>query len=179
MTRRSHTNTHGATLVETIVYMALFAIVSLVIVSSLIVSFRVFSEIRMSRAMVQTMTSGFDRVLHELYMAEAILPGSVTGTHPGSVVFQVRTSDGDEIERRIFVDNGRLMLEEEGLVVGPLSHRRVSVERFIVRYTTADPEENEGSPSTFVWFDVGLSASMAGRTASHDTSFGVVMRGSY
>jgi hypothetical protein len=182
---KTHCNTNrinmqsGVTLIETLLYMALFTVLSGVMVTALITTMGSLQEIRMTRALLHTTTSGFDRMIFEVRNADAlVLQDSTLGTDPSSITVQ-RTEDGITVTHRFFLENGSLVVEQNGIMLGPLHPTGVSFDRFLVRSISANPDAGQGINSRFVSFDIRMTAQAGARTKSIDTLFGVVIKGSY
>ncbi len=169
----------GVTLIETLLYMALFTLLSGIMVTALITTMGSLQEIRMARALLHTTTSGFDRMIFEVRNADTlVLQDSTLGVN-SSILTVSRTEDAVVIVTSFFLEGDSLMLEQDGVTQGPLNPTGVTFDRFLVRSISATPASGQGVASNFISFDIGMTASAGSRTKHVDTLFGVTIKGSY
>lgn len=177
--QKNNFGTSGVTLIETLLYMSLFTLLSGIMVTALITTMGSLQEIRMTRALLHTTTSGFDRIIFEVRNADTlVLQDSTLGVN-SSILTVSRTENGTAQVTNFFLDNGSLMLEQDGVVQGPLNPTGVSFDRFLVRSVSANPTAGQGANSNFISFDIGMNAFAGSRTKHIDTLFGVTIKGSY
>lgn len=170
----------GVTLIETLLYMALFTLLSGIMVTALITTMGSLQEIRMTRALLHTTTSGFDRMIFEVRNADTLVLQDSTLSVNSSVLTVSRTEDDVAQVTSFFLDDtGSLVLEQDGVVQGPLNPTGVVFDRFLVRSVSANPTAGEGANSNFISFDIGMTAFAGSRTKNIDTLFGVTIKGSY
>lgn len=106
----------GANLIETVVYVAIFAVMSVFMVNSMIVSASLFGELRALRATTNGASDALERMTREIRLARSVdVAQSNLGDHPGQLVMNSRNEEGQEHTVDIFVASSSLMIEEEGV----------------------------------------------------------------
>lgn len=124
--RNVRSSSDGFTLVEILVYLALFAIISLVVLNSLGATGRVLSSLRSTRGTTDATLLAFDRMTRSIQAATSITVGSSTlGTSPGRLVLDTGT--------QIFLSGTTLMIQESTGAAAPLAPPSVSFSSLIFR----------------------------------------------
>ncbi|MFC1757006.1 PilW family protein [Patescibacteria group bacterium] len=154
---------NGFTLVEILIYIAILAVVSVVIVNSLLVMMKSFHGYRIARFVNVNGAMAIERVVREIRFAGDIGEESILDVSPGKLVF------GD---LEIFVSNSELMLKDGDADAVSLTSDKVQVENLVFK-------EIETINSKAVKIEVEFKSSRGTyqKTAKfYDT---VVLRGSY
>lgn len=95
----------GFTLIETIIYTAVFASVSFLIFGSILTTYNVFREIRISRNINRAAETSLERIIREIRLAKSIDDGtSIFNTNAGRLKL-------DTVE---FLMNGSSLMIKEG-----------------------------------------------------------------
>lgn len=173
MTRAPIQSHAGYSLVELLVYVAMFAVVAVVVINSLLISTRSFAETRTNR---ELMHAGFDiveRISREIRQAESVdIPGSALGSHPGTLVLLGSDEDGDDREVGFAVENGAVVLYENGVSQGALSDAHVEVASLVFRNIST-----AGADAVRVELSLTRTRGSSSKTADFfDT---IILRGSY
>ncbi len=111
----------GFSLVETIVYLALFVMLSVVVIHALVTTVKLFVEIRTNRDFVDSGYIAMERMTREIRGATSVdTVNSTLGTSPG--VLQLNTTDDAGVAKTVkFVTSGGvLQLYENGTLSGAL-----------------------------------------------------------
>jgi hypothetical protein len=106
--------TSGYTLIELIVYVALFVALSLLLVQSLITAVRVYAASEGTRAIAANADLALDRITREVRGADAVDGSSVLGTSPSVVALSGEDVGGASHTVRFFVQGGVLEMSENG-----------------------------------------------------------------
>ena len=130
--------TKGFSLVEILVYISIFAIVSVVVINSYIIVFGSFSQVKTNHDLVSSANSSLERISREIRQAKTVdILNSTLGATPG--VLQLNSTDSIGATRivKFYVSNGQLNLSQgssEPLVLtGNLLGPDISVTNLIFR----------------------------------------------
>lgn len=151
-------NKRGSSLLEIIVYLAMFTVLSTVIVNSLLISMRLYKDARTNREFTEQGSLAMERISRSVRSASAVnVASSTLGTSPGVLVLTNGTST-----TMFDVSSSALRLTENGAVSGNLTAGRISVSSLIFYYYSAT--------STSVKTDIRLTDSVSGRSESFSTT---------
>ena len=78
----------GVTLLETVIYIAILALVSVLVINSILIMIRSFNSYRVLRHVNITGAIAMERITREIRFADTIDVGSIFETHPGRLVLQ-------------------------------------------------------------------------------------------
>lgn len=77
----------GASLLETVLYIGIFAVITLLTVNTIVALTRAVGEIRATRAIIRDADIAMERVIREIRAAESVdTTASVLGSHPGKLM---------------------------------------------------------------------------------------------
>lgn len=125
----------GYSLIETLIYLALFAMLTIVFVNSVIVSMKSFSQIQMNRDFASGGTLALERITREIKGATSV-GASTLNTSPGLLTLNTTDSSGNAKTVLFDVSNGMLRLTENGSVTGNLLGPNVVVSSLIFKTVT-------------------------------------------
>jgi Tfp pilus assembly protein PilW len=133
---------HGYSLIEIIVYLAIFSVMSIVVIDSFLVVSKSFDATRANRDLLESGQISMERMSREISQAESISASASTlGTNPGVLSLASTDSSGNPITVEFIVENGSLNLYENGALVGPLTDPNISVDSLVFRrIVTAEGE---------------------------------------
>lgn len=125
----------GFSMIETVIYIAIFGMVLIFIVSSIIYVGKAYSVLKAERTLASSASAALDRVTRETRDADLIdLGGSTFGTSPGALTLQPDST-------YFFVEGGVLKVQEGASVPGALTSAEVQVSELIFeRIVTAQSE---------------------------------------
>jgi len=131
MLRTSSTTKRGLTLIETIIYVVIFFIVSVVLVQALFNMSRVFAEVRLSRVVNHSALTALERLTREIRQANSVdEAASVFDVHPGRLVLDTAS---------FYLTGPTLMIKEVSSTVDhPLTSSKTSVSNLVFRLISAD-----------------------------------------
>lgn len=162
----------GYSLIELLVYVALFAVVLIIFVQGAIELLNTYAQYSANRIVRNTSLELFERVGHELRDAQTInVSSSVFTTHPGTLAY-ITNEDEMNMNSSIILDNGSLLLYEESNLVGPLTPEEIEVSDFVLYHLN-------NTSSEMVVIEVTLSTTKRNVTVEKSYRDAFVLRGSY
>ncbi len=120
----------GFSLAETIVYIALLAIIFIVVINSLVAIMTSYYTVKSSKDIENSAMLGLDRIERDTKNAASIASIS-TSTNPNSITINTFDTNGNPLVDRFYVATGTLSVDENGIYSGPLSVSGVTVTSLI------------------------------------------------
>ena len=138
MTFSSHKDTKGFTLVEMIIYVALFAVLSILAVNATIVVMKSFYTLRITQAVSMSATTALERMSREIRNAYDVdLIESTTGTSPGRLTLRTKDTAGANTTIEFYVNaSGQPGMKIGGVDKGSLVAKTVTINSLIFRSIT-------------------------------------------
>jgi len=166
-------NNRGVGLMEAIIYVAILAVVSTLAVNSLLMMMKSFSHARLMRDINSSAEVAMERITRDARLAYDIdADGSVLGSNPGRLLLNTLDSGGSPTTMDFYLDNGALMVAEDGGAGQPLSAPLAEVTS-LVFYKIETPI----SKAVKIEMELKATNTRYERTAKfYDT---VILRGSY
>ncbi len=124
----------GYSLVEMIVYLAIFTIMSVAVINSFIVVMSSFNSTRTNRDLLESGSTALERISREIRQANNIdIANSTIGSNPG--VLQLNSTDSADtaLVVRFITSNGALNLYQGGVLIDNLLGQNISVTNLIFR----------------------------------------------
>ncbi len=163
----------GTTIVETLVYIAIFAVLGLACMNTLVSLTRIFSETRINRTLAQSGFSALDHMEREIHSASSIdATGSTLNVHPGVLTLNTTDASGNPKTVKFAVDAGVIKLYENGTLTGKITGDNVTVTNLVFNSITT-----ASSTAVKVSLTVQDNNSVTGRHESFYTT--AVLRGGY
>jgi len=163
----------GYSLVEIMVYLAIFTALSVLVINSFIVILSSFNITNMNRKLLESGVVSMERISREIRQAKNIdIANSSLGSSPG--ILQLNSTDGSGNSMIIkFIDeNGNLYLYKNNTLQGNLLGQNVTITSLIFnRISTTQGEA--------VKIKVTLQYSGGHKTKSENFYNTVILRGSY
>src|SRR3989338_8641633 len=103
---------HGYTLVEAIIYVAILAGLAVVFISLLFTMTRSYAQFRLERDIASSASLGLGRLVREARSAASVDPASVLGSHPGRLRLNTTDENGLAITLDFYLSAGALMVKE-------------------------------------------------------------------
>lgn len=126
----------GVSAVELIVYITLFAVLSVAVLNALIVTIRSFSETRSNHDLLNGGLYSMERMTREIRNAESVdILGSTLGVNSGVLVLNTRDTSGNP-KTVIFSKSGNSLIITENGVSGALTGQNVDITNLIFYQTT-------------------------------------------
>jgi len=159
----------GYSLIELLIYIALFAILSVVLIQSLVTSFRVYAASQSYRRVQAEGELSMERIVREIRSATTITTSTSTfDSSPGVLALVGTDSVGATRTVTFSVSNGQLQINDNG-TSGALTSTKVSVGTLIFRKITT-------TYSTAVKVELTLTTTV-GQTLTSSFYDTVILRG--
>jgi len=120
----NNTNKRGLSLIETVIYVSILAILFVVVINTIAILSTSFGQSRIKRNVVTQGGSALERIVREVRLAHDIdVSGSTLGTHPGRLKLSTIVGPDDETgtTREFFLTDGTLMMQESISPAVPLT----------------------------------------------------------
>lgn len=165
----------GFTLIELVVYIALLATVSLVVVNSVLILNRALASFRLERRLTTSAETAMGRIARELRLAGDVYASSTLGVSPGVLSLVSRESEEDAAMKdvMIYTANNSLMLRRATGSPAVLTGDGVAVMSLVFR------QINNGTISKGMKVELTLNASAGSASTTKNYYTTVVLRGSY
>ncbi len=127
----------GYSLIEAIVYLAIFGTLSVLVINSFIVVLNSFNRSRINSNLAESGASAIERMSREIRQAKNIdTTNSVLNSSFGTL--QLNSTDSSNVAKieKFNVSNGDLNLYENDVLIGNLLGQKVDITSFIVRRIT-------------------------------------------
>jgi len=132
----------GYTLFETVTYVALFSILSVVAINAIVVVVSTFADVRADRAINHTAISALDRMVREIRLAEQVdTEDSVFDTSPGSLSLSSVDSNGYAITRSFYIEDGRIHTAVDDVSQGAITSDSIVIDTLTFRLTKQDDRQ--------------------------------------
>lgn len=129
----------GYSIVELIVYVAVFAALTVVIANAFIVLISFFSQTRSSHDILDSGNTAIERIAYEVSISNSVLGTSVLGTSPGVLELDsVDDSNNPRVVRFEMDGNGALNLSYDGTLVGNVLGSNLILTSLIFTTATTD-----------------------------------------
>lgn len=162
----------GFTLIETIIYIALFVLISLALTSITISVDRLYANIQSTIEVESSALVSLDRMSRDIRNGVSIVASSTFGVSPGRLVLSSKDRLGTVRTVEYYVLDGMLRVKENDIDVGQLTSSSTPVSNLVfIQITTPH--------STGVKIDMSLQAFKNGATSTEQFWGTYVLRGSY
>lgn len=131
--------TQGFTLVETLIYVSLFAVLSVFLINSLLIMMSSYTTVRANNDILDAAHNSYERLSREIRSAQSIDNiVSVFGVNPGILKLNTTDSSGSSITEQFNLNSGTGNLEftNNGTLVGDLNGGHVEITSLIFRKIT-------------------------------------------
>jgi len=162
----------GFTLIEMIVYTAILSIVFVIVVNTLLVLSRSYRSIKLTNDINNSASLALERLTRDIRSAESVnTSSSVIGSSPGELVLNA-TIDGSSTTLDFYVNNGALMLDVGGVLLGSLTRDNIEVTNLVFRHRM-------GTNGETVKIEMTLRGTEKNVIKEENFYSTVVLRGSY
>jgi type II secretory pathway pseudopilin PulG len=125
---------NGYSIVEILVYLAIFTSLSVLVINSFITILATFDMTRSNRDLLESGATAMERISREIRQAESVdVPNSTLGSTPGILELDSTNSGGTPVAIRFVTSSGALNLYEEGTLIGNLLGQNISVTNLVFR----------------------------------------------
>ncbi|MEK7589965.1 MAG: prepilin-type N-terminal cleavage/methylation domain-containing protein [Patescibacteria group bacterium] len=121
--------TKGFSLLESLVYMAILSLMTVIIINILVSTAKAYNILRLARSINNSAITSLERMTREIKSADNIsMADSTFGTHPGKLKINISADT-----KEFYIDNGTLKIKETGVDKGALTLDGVSVDNLVFR----------------------------------------------
>lgn len=168
--RRQAGKKGGYSLVETIVYIALFCVLMAAIIWSLASVVRAYQKMKAIRNVENSAVAAMDRMEREIRDADSVNSSQSTfGTSNGVLTLNGNTPTGTAETLKFYLTNGVVYVDQNGTQLGPLTFSNVKVSALTFNYFS-------NTNSSGVKISMTMQASSTPASNFYDSA---VLRGSY
>lgn len=162
----------GYTLIEMIIYIAILALISALVINSLAIMIGSFGEARMLSKINSSAETAMERMSREIRSAYDVdQVASVLNSHPGDLTINIQP---DPLETaRFYLESGMLKVSENGATGEPLTSSGLTVSNLIFRLITS------GTVSKAVKIEMEIQGTRGNRQFSEKFYNTIILRGSY
>lgn len=134
-TYKGYKNQKAMSLVEVLVYMSLLIVLLAAIINSILVLTTHYRAVKSTREIEDSGIAVLDRMTRDIRSADDILTdNSVFGVSPGTLTIVSRDAATGYSTTTVFrVENEKVVVYENGVLVGPLSKQSVAIVGFTLR----------------------------------------------
>ncbi len=128
----------GFSLVEVIVYVGLFTLLSVLAMNALFQTVNAFNNLRISRDINDSSVTVMERLTRDIKSARSIdLANSTFNASPGRLTLETLNASGTPMTVEYFVSDNILFVRENGVLAGSLMSAGTRVDALIFRYITS------------------------------------------
>jgi len=168
MTHTNSTTQKGTSLLETAVYIAIFSVIAVVVVSTMLSLSRSYISLRVTQNINNATMVAFEQMVRNVRLAESVdVANSTLGIHPGRLTVVVDTTTVE-----FYLNGTTLRMRKGGVDVGLLTTPDVSVTSLIFRRVTNGNSEG-------VKIDMTIQSTLGKITKTENVYDFVVLRDSY
>ncbi len=124
----------GYSLVEMLIYLAIFTIMSIAVINSFIVIMSSFTTTRTNRDLLESGSTAMERMSREIRQAISVdVANSTLGTNSGLLQLNSTNNSGNVTVVKFNVLNGNLNLSQDGVLFDNLLGQNISTTNLIFR----------------------------------------------
>jgi len=135
---KSFQSKSGYTLVEALIYIAVFVVMSLVIIVLILAVLETSRRVTPMNSLSRMAVSSFEVITREIRRATSIdTANSSLATSTGSLQLNTLDAGGNARIAKFYLNSGLIKIDENGTYLGPLSTSDVSVNALIFNLATS------------------------------------------
>lgn len=128
---------HGFTLVEVVLYVGLFVLLSTMSMNALFQTVRAFNNLRISRDINDSSVTIMERITRDIKSATSVdMTNSTFNTSPGRLTLSTMSASGTAMTVEYYVASSSLRLKENGVDKGSLMSSNTRVDALEFHYIT-------------------------------------------
>lgn len=164
---------NGYSIVEILVYLAIFTTMSIMVINYFIVVLGSFHTTRANRDLLESGATSIERIAREVRQADSVdIVNSTLSSSPGALQLNSTDSSGNPMIIKFSVTNGALNLYEDGSLIGNLLSENISVTTLVFRrIVTANGEA--------VKIELTLQSTDSDNSQSENFYNTIILRGGY
>ena len=125
----------GFSLVEVVLYVGLFTLLSTMSMNSLFQTVRAFNDLRISRDVDDSSVQIMERLTRDIKSASSIdLASSTFGATPGKLTLNTINASGTPLVVQYFVASSSLHIKENGVDKGPIMSVKTNIDALVFYY---------------------------------------------
>lgn len=168
MITRNKKTKNGSSIIEIMIYLAIFTALSILVINSFIVILSSFNVTSMNRSLLESGTASMEKITREIRQAENIDASSTDA----SLVLSSRDGSGALVSTKFINEEGKLNLYKDGEMEGGLLDDNILITNLsFKRITTAE--------SQAVKIEMTLEYSLGKETKSENFYNTIILRGGY
>lgn len=168
-----HVLKKGYSLVEMLVYVTLLSLITLMVTQGVLTMTKVFSEFEIVRNIDHSGRSAMERMVYELKAAYNVDTGTSVFNDVNGVLFLDADDDAGGVkEIKIFIDNGQVKIEEDGVDMGYLTSQNVTVDELVFYHLS-----NTETQAVRMVLTLSATKGLAQKSVTFNTT--AVLRGTY
>ena len=137
MISKSHNRQKGFTLIESLIYLALFVLLSTVLIDSLLMMHKAYSETRINRDLLESASVSMERMTREVRGGTSLnVSASMFAATSGVLAINTTDSGGASKTEQFALVSNAVQFTENGVVSGNLTGANVSVDSLTFRNIT-------------------------------------------
>lgn len=162
----------GFSIVELLIYISVFAFISILVINMFITVSGAFVEIKANHELSRSGSAVLEKITREAKWANTIDAGSTLGTAPSVLILNGTDSSGIARTARFDVTSNKIHFTENGTDLGSILSSSVTVDSFLVREITT-------TASSAIRIEATLTFTR-GQTTRTETFYSTVaLRGGY
>ena len=124
----------GYSLMEMLIYLAIFTMLSILVINSLITVMTSFATTRTNRDLLESGSTAIERISREIRQAKDVdIANSTLGSSPGVLQLNSTNSVGNSMVIKFMISSGALNIYEDGVLKDNLLGQNISVNSLIFR----------------------------------------------
>jgi type II secretory pathway pseudopilin PulG len=133
--RRQFSKQHGFTLVEVVVYVGLFVVISIMAMNALFQTVKAFNNLRISRDINDSSVTIMERLTRDIKSAVSVdSANSVFNATPGRLTLNTMNASGTPMVIEYYVSSSTLYIKENGVEVGSIMSAGTKVDGLVFRH---------------------------------------------
>lgn len=127
----------GSTLIETLIYILIFGLLSLAVLNALLSLMHSYNLINSSASLESVGETALEKMSREIRVANSLdSAGSTLGSSPGVLVLNTKDQTGADLSLKFSLSQGVIHIFENGTDQGPISTAKASVTGLIFSQIT-------------------------------------------
>lgn len=132
MKKNNFLSNKGTSLIEILIYVAFFGVLSILIINTLMVVTKVSAKARINYSLADGGTGALESITRIIRNADTVDQiASVFGSDSGSISISYQNDSGTTIVDKIYLSGSTIKLDENGLFVGDLTNSKIQVNKLL------------------------------------------------
>lgn len=164
----------GFTLVESLVYVVIFAVIFLALIESVVYTNKTYLAIRSANSLENSAQTSLERMSRDIRNGSSIIVASSTfGTSPGVLAIKTNNEYGTSTEVMYYLDSAKMLhVKENGVDIGKLTASSTQISNLVFTQSTT-------SKSSAIKIDMSIQTVKNNATTTEKFWATYILRGSY